>query len=96
MIIAKIFKSALWSIIGNLIKESVMAVFGKLRWKVLLERSLSRLLVYILVSLRGLSSNELWQTQLDDIIKVLTNPDVKLPEIEKQYQRLANGMEINS
>ena len=89
--ITSVFKSAVWSIVGNLIKETALALFMKLKWKVLLERALSRVLVYCLVKLRSLSTNELWQAQLDDFIKVLTNPSMKLPKIEEQYKRMTDA-----
>ena len=95
---ATLFKSAFLSIVGNVLKETVLALVGKLPWTVLLERFLSRLLVWCLVKLRKLTTNHLWQGTLEDLIQSLTNPKLKLPKVAEQYQLMTStkdGMESN-
>ena len=93
-------KSALWPIVWKLIKEAGLSLLGKLPASVLAERLLSRLLVWLLSMLKSLSTNELWQSQFDDIIQILIKPELKsLPKISEQVKLLehkSDGMESNS
>lgn len=57
--------------IGNVIVESTLAVFGKIAFKAIMERFYSRLIIWSLEKLKSKTSNEVVQKTVDDIIASL-------------------------
>ena len=73
-------KYLLVTLIGNLVKESSLAMFKRLPWGVIIERFLSRLVVAGLRKLAKLTTNTLDDETVEDIIRSLKRPD--LPEVK--------------
>lgn len=59
-------------ILFTVLKETFLAIFAKLAFKTIFERFLTRLVVYSLKKLRDMSSNEVVDDTLTDIINSLT------------------------
>ena len=58
-------------LIFTLIGECLQALFGKIQWVIVLERLLTRLVVALLKWLKHLSSNQLVDDTLEDILNGL-------------------------
>lgn len=70
-----------WKIIGAALKEGVLAVLGKLKWSILVERMVTRILVWSLDKLVAYKTNDLTVKLRDDILAMLGGE--KLPEATK-------------
>lgn len=64
-----------------LIWEILQALFAKISWKIVLERFLTRLVVELLKWLRDLSSNQLVNTTLEDILNELRGKGLREAKI---------------
>lgn len=58
-------------IIWLVLKETLLAMVAKVAWKAVAERFLTRLVIYGLEKLRDMSTNDVLQTTVNDIITSL-------------------------
>lgn len=79
------------TILARLAWESVKAVLGKVAWKIVVERTISRGIVWGLRKLADMTTNELAHETVDDIVKQLNHPGAKLPEIGKEEMRRSHA-----
>lgn len=59
------------NVLFNLLKETFMALLGKIAFKAIFERLLTRLLIKSLKSLAAMTTNTIDDATVDDIIKSL-------------------------
>lgn len=78
--IATLIKSALWPIVWNLIKESLLAIFRKLKWQILIERFICRVISNGLRWLAKTDSNGLTGKTAEDALAMIQRDD--LPELK--------------
>ncbi|HHF2947564.1 TPA: hypothetical protein ACPJ0G_001956 [Vibrio alginolyticus] len=69
--------SFLTGIIGKTLLEVLKGLFFQIGWKIILERFATRLVVWGLETLKGLSTNDVLQETVDDIIAVLQGKRLK-------------------
>ncbi|MCG9664726.1 hypothetical protein L1D26_16770 [Vibrio mediterranei] len=75
--------SFLTGIIGKTLLEVLKGVFFQIGWKIILERFATRLVVWGLETLKGLSTNDVLQETVDDIIAALQGKRLKeIPQKE--------------
>ncbi|EGQ8300076.1 hypothetical protein QPI28_000627 [Vibrio parahaemolyticus] len=75
--------SFLTGIIGKTLLEVVKGLFFQIGWKIILERFATRLVVWGLETLKGLSTNDVLQETVDDIIAALQGKRLKeIPQKE--------------
>lgn len=75
--------SFLTGIIGKTLLEVVKGLFFQIGWKIILERFATRLVVWGLETLKGLSTNDVLQETVDDIIEALQGKRLKeIPQKE--------------
>ena len=75
--------SFLTGIIGKALLEILKGLFFQIGWKVILERFASRLVVWGLEALRDLSTNDVIQETVDDVIASLQGKRLKeIPQKE--------------
>lgn len=72
--------SFLTGIIGKTLWEILKGLFLRIAWKVILERFTTRLVIWGLEKLKGLSTNDVAQDTVDDIIQSLQGK--RLKEVE--------------
>jgi len=58
-------------IILNILKESLMAMVGKLAFKAISERFMTRLVIYGLLKLKDMSTNDVVDNTVQDIVDQL-------------------------
>ncbi|MBY8124436.1 hypothetical protein KW497_10550 [Vibrio fluvialis] len=71
----------LTSILGKTLWEVLKGLFFQVAWKVILERFASRLVIWGLEKIKTLSTNDVTQETVNDII--LSLKDKKLKEVEQ-------------
>lgn len=64
-------KSIFGALTWKLVSDSLSAVIGRIGWTVVLERLLTRILIASLRWLKGLSTNDVVDETVDDIVKQL-------------------------
>ena len=75
--------SFLTGIIGKTLLEVLRGLFFQIGWKIILERFATRLVVWGLETLKGLSTNDVLQETVDDIIAALQGKRLKeIPQKE--------------
>ncbi|MBO0161532.1 hypothetical protein J0692_04730 [Vibrio alginolyticus] len=75
--------SFLTGIIGKTLLEVLKGLFFQIGWKIILERFATRLVVWGLETLKGLSTNGVLQETVDDIIAALQGKRLKeIPQKE--------------
>ncbi|MBJ2147546.1 hypothetical protein JC606_14315 [Vibrio sp. IB15] len=75
--------SFLTGIIGKTLLEVLKGLFFQIGWKIILERFASRLVVWGLEALRDLSTNDVIQETVDDVIASLQGKRLKeIPQKE--------------
>lgn len=73
--------SFLTNILGKTLWEVLKGLFFQVAWKVILERFASRLVIWGLEKIKNLSTNDVTQETVDDIIMSLKGK--KLKEVEQ-------------
>ncbi|PNI06187.1 hypothetical protein C1N32_04090 [Vibrio diazotrophicus] len=73
--------SFLTNILGKTLWEVLKGLFFQVAWKVILERFASRLVIWGLEKIKNLSTNDVTQETVDDIIQSLKGK--KLKEVEQ-------------
>ena len=68
------------TILFNVLKEEFLSLVGKLAFKVLAERFMTRLVIYGLDKLRNYSTNEVVDETVTDIINQLKGKKLKVVE----------------
>lgn len=71
----------LTSILGKTLWEVLKGLFFQVAWKVILERFASRLVIWGLEKIKSLSTNDVTQETVNDII--LSQKGKKLKEVEQ-------------
>ena len=66
------------TILFNLLKETFLSLVGKLAFRVLAERFMTRLIIYGLEKLRSYSTNEVVEETVTDIISQLKGKKLKV------------------
>lgn len=75
--------SFLTGVIGKTLLEVLKGLFFQIGWKIILERFASRLVVWGLEALRDLSTNDVIQETVDDVIASLQGKRLKeIPQKE--------------
>jgi len=74
--------SLLTGIIGKTLLEVLKGMFFQIGWKIILERFATRLVVWGLETLKGLTTNDVMQNTVDDVIASLQGK--RLKEIPKK------------
>ncbi|MFG0887547.1 hypothetical protein [Vibrio sp. CJQ_6] len=75
--------SFLTGIVGKTLLEVLKGLFFQIGWKIVLERFATRLVVWGLETLKGLSTNDVLQETVDDIINALQGKRLKeIPQKE--------------
>ena len=75
--------SFLTGIIGKTLLEVLKGLFFQIGWKIILERFATRLVVWGLEKLRDLSTNDVMQATVDDVIASLQGKRLKeIPQKE--------------
>lgn len=74
--------SFLTGIVGKTLLEIIKGLFFRITWKVILERFASRAVIWGLEQLRDLSTNDVVQDTVDDVIYSLRGK--RLKEIEQR------------
>ncbi|AKU57568.1 hypothetical protein I6Y99_003317 [Vibrio parahaemolyticus] len=75
--------SFLTGIIGKTLLEVLKGLFFQIGWKIILERFATRLVVWGLETLKGLSTNDVLQETVDDIVAALQGKRLKeIPQKE--------------
>ncbi|MEZ8060463.1 hypothetical protein [Vibrio splendidus] len=70
-------------IIGKTLLEVLKGLFFQIGWKIILERFATRLVVWGLETLKGLSTNDVLQNTVDDVIASLQGKRLKeIPQKE--------------
>ncbi|WP_274023249.1 hypothetical protein [Vibrio parahaemolyticus] len=73
----------LTGIVGKTLLEVLKGLFFQIGWKIVLERFATRLVVWGLETLKGLSTNDVLQETVDDIINALQGKRLKeIPQKE--------------
>ncbi|NOH95300.1 hypothetical protein [Vibrio sp. 99-70-13A1] len=73
----------LTGIIGKTLLEVLKGLFFQIGWKIILERFATRLVVWGLETLKGLSTNDVLQNTVDDVIASLQGKRLKeIPQKE--------------
>ncbi|MEK2149705.1 hypothetical protein WOC01_00465 [Vibrio parahaemolyticus] len=73
----------LTGIVGKTLLEVLKGLFFQIGWKIILERFATRLVVWGLETLKGLSTNDVLQETVDDIINALQGKRLKeIPQKE--------------
>ncbi|HHE0568839.1 TPA: hypothetical protein ACN31N_000889 [Vibrio parahaemolyticus] len=73
----------LTGIVGKTLLEVLKGLFFQIGWSIILERFATRLVVWGLETLKGLSSNDVLQETVDDIINALQGKRLKeIPQKE--------------
>ncbi|MGF1710134.1 hypothetical protein L4C37_06045 [Vibrio kagoshimensis] len=73
----------LTGIIGKTLLEVLKGLFFQIGWKIILERFATRLVVWGLEKLRDLSTNDVMQATVDDVIASLQGKRLKeIPQKE--------------
>ncbi len=75
--------SFLTGIVGKTLLEVLKGLFFQIGWSIILERFATRLVVWGLETLKGLSTNDVLQETVDDIINALQGKRLKeIPQKE--------------
>ncbi|EJP3282806.1 hypothetical protein Q5V21_001776 [Vibrio parahaemolyticus] len=75
--------SFLTGIVGKTLFEVLKGMFFQISWTIILERFATRLVVWGLETLKGLSTNDVLQDTVDDIIAALQGKRLKeIPQKE--------------
>ncbi|EPT9293881.1 hypothetical protein [Vibrio parahaemolyticus] len=69
--------SFLTGIVGKTLFEVLKGLFFQISWTIILERFATRLVVWGLETLKGLSTNDVLQDTVDDIIAALQGKRLK-------------------
>lgn len=73
----------LTGIVGKTLLEVLKGLFFQIGWPIILERFATRLVVWGLETLKGLSTNDVLQETVDDIINALQGKRLKeIPQKE--------------
>ncbi|HBC3447601.1 TPA: hypothetical protein KDY51_001458 [Vibrio parahaemolyticus] len=73
----------LTGIVGKTLLEVLKGLFFQIGWKIILERFATRSVVWGLETLKGLTSNDVMQETVDDIINALQGKRLKeIPQKE--------------
>lgn len=73
----------LTGIVGKTLLEVLKGLFFQVGWSIILERFATRLVVWGLETLKGLSTNDVLQETVDDIINALQGKRLKeIPQKE--------------
>ncbi|EHK7587247.1 hypothetical protein HJ088_15495 [Vibrio parahaemolyticus] len=73
----------LTGIVGKTLLEVLKGLFFQIGWSIILERFATRLVVWGLETLKGLSTNDVLQETVDDIINALQGKRLKeIPQKE--------------
>ncbi|HCG7749273.1 TPA: hypothetical protein NJ442_003213 [Vibrio parahaemolyticus] len=67
----------LTGIVGKTLLEVLKGLFFQIGWSIILERFATRLVVWGLETLKGLSTNDVLQETVDDIINALQGKRLK-------------------
>ena len=67
-------------IIYSLLKEATLSILGKVAWKAIFERFYTRLVIYGLNKIKDMSSNDVVDETVDDIINSLKGKRLKVIE----------------
>lgn len=76
-------------LVMSLVGEALKAVFLRIKWQVVVERFVSRLLVMCLDKLERMTTNKVGKGFANDLLKQLSHPTQGLPMIEQQQAKLA-------
>ncbi len=75
--------SFLTGIVGKTLFEVLKGLFFQISWTIILERFATRLVVWGLETLKGLSTNDVLQDTVDDVIAALQGKRLKeIPQKE--------------
>ncbi|MCG0008939.1 hypothetical protein [Vibrio parahaemolyticus] len=75
--------SFLTGIVGKTLLEVLKGLFFQIGWKIILERFATRTVVWGLETLKGLTTNDVMQETVDDIINALQGKRLKeIPQKE--------------
>ncbi|WP_274025596.1 hypothetical protein [Vibrio parahaemolyticus] len=75
--------SFLTGIVGKTLLEVLKGLFFQISWKIILERFATRTVVWGLETLKGLTTNDVMQETVDDIINALQGKRLKeIPQKE--------------
>lgn len=77
-------------IVFNLLKDLVLSIASKIAFKVILERFMSRLLVYSLVKLSNYTTNDVVEATIVDVINNLEGKKLKV--IDEESKDLINKL----
>ena len=69
--------SFITAIVGKTLLEVLKGLFFQISWSIILERFATRLVVWGLETLKGLSTNDVLQETVDDIINALQGKRLK-------------------
>ena len=69
--------SFITGIVGKTLLEVLKGLFFQIGWSIILERFATRLVVWGLETLKGLSTNDVLQETVDDIINALQGKRLK-------------------
>ncbi|HCG6971606.1 TPA: hypothetical protein NJ334_002704 [Vibrio parahaemolyticus] len=73
----------LTGIVGKTLLEALKGLFFQIGWSIILERFATRLVVWGLETLKGLTTNDVMQETVDDIINALQGKRLKeIPQKE--------------
>lgn len=78
--------SFLTGIIGKTLLEVLKGIFFQITWKIIVERFATRLVVWGLETLKDLSTNDVLQETVDDIIASLQGKGLKEVPTAKQRE----------
>ena len=70
----------MYGILFTLLKETTFTIIGKISWGVIFERFYTRLLVFSLNKIKDMSSNDVVDNTVDDIIRSLKGKKLKVIE----------------
>lgn len=66
-----VLKDLLGKVLLGMVKDSFLMITGKINWRIVIERFLTRVLVLILRWVKGLSSNTLVNSTVEDLLAQL-------------------------
>lgn len=75
------------SIIFNLLKETTLSILGKVAWRAIFERLYTRLVIYSLNKIKNMSSNDVVDETIEDILNSLKGKRLKVVDDARETSK---------
>jgi len=75
------------SIVFSLLKETTLSILGKVAWRAIFERLYTRLVIYSLNKIKNMSSNDVVDETIEDILNSLKGKRLKVVDDARETSK---------